>query len=148
VDCQGADTEDCGTGASCYSVLRHPRAVQEALPVCAQRSATTGSSLPFEAHLPRSERQQLLSSYKVSVGEGDVRAQSLQDAQAIVMEHVTDLLARDPVAAAQGALMANKAFSAGTVAHALDTQGSWQTVITVHGEQIKVSITKRRWWQW
>ncbi|MFE2473739.1 hypothetical protein, partial [Streptomyces mirabilis] len=32
----------------------------EALSVCAQRPATTRSGLPFDAHLPRSKRQQLL----------------------------------------------------------------------------------------
>jgi hypothetical protein len=88
-----------------------------------------------------------MSSYTVKVGETSVRARSLLDAQTVVMEHITDLLARDPEAASQGALMANKAFSAGTVAHALDTHGSWQTVITVQGDQVKVSITKRRWWR-
>ncbi|MFJ5227837.1 hypothetical protein [Streptomyces sp. NPDC088400] len=43
--------------------------------------------------------------------------------------------------------MADEAFSAGTVDHALDAHGSWQTVISVQGEQVKVSITKRRWWR-
>ncbi|MBC3982083.1 hypothetical protein H8N01_05785 [Streptomyces sp. AC536] len=88
-----------------------------------------------------------MSSYSVTVGEESVRARSLQEAQGIVMEYVTDLLARDPEAASQGALMANKAFSAGTVDQALNSQGSWQTVITVQGEQVNISIAKRRWWR-
>ncbi|MEU9791924.1 hypothetical protein AB0E27_15095 [Streptomyces sparsogenes] len=87
-----------------------------------------------------------MSSYTVTVGEKSVKARSIQEAQRIVMEGITELLALDPEGAAQGALMANKAFSVGTVDHAVDTHGSWQTVITVQGEQVKISITKRRWW--
>lgn len=64
----------------------------------------------------------------------------------VVMEHLTELLARDPESASQGVTMANKAFSAGTVAHTLENQGTWQTVISIQDEQVKVSIAKRRWW--
>ncbi|MFJ9031424.1 hypothetical protein ACIRQP_23415 [Streptomyces sp. NPDC102274] len=87
-----------------------------------------------------------MSTYTVTLGEQSARARSLQEAQALVMEHITDLVARDPEAASQGAMMANRAFSVGTVAQALDTHGSWQTVVSVQGEQVKISITKRRWW--
>jgi hypothetical protein len=45
-------------------VIRRQRAVQEALLVCAQRPATTRSGLPFDAHLSRSERQQLLKTFQ------------------------------------------------------------------------------------
>lgn len=88
-----------------------------------------------------------VSSYTVTVGESSMRVRSVQEAQAAVMEHITELLARDPDAVSQGALMANEAFSAGTVDHALDIHGRWQTVITVHGKQVKVSVTRRRWWR-
>ncbi|MEU5614210.1 hypothetical protein AB0H03_36840 [Streptomyces sparsogenes] len=88
-----------------------------------------------------------MSSYTVTVGETSVKARSIQEAQGVVMERITDLLALDPEAASQGALMANRAFSVGTVDHAIDAHGRWQTVITVQGEQVKVSIIKRRWWR-
>ncbi|MGW3958129.1 hypothetical protein ACWEKM_46440, partial [Streptomyces sp. NPDC004752] len=42
----------------------------EALFVCAQRPATTRSGLPFDAHLSRSERQQLLSAGAVGDLDG------------------------------------------------------------------------------
>ncbi|MCP9945103.1 hypothetical protein LUX12_10415 [Streptomyces somaliensis] len=89
-----------------------------------------------------------MSSYTLKVGETNVRARPLRDAQMVVTEHVTDLLARDPEVASQGALTADRAFSAGTVAHALGTRGSRQTAITVQGGQVEVSITRRRWWRW
>ncbi|WP_330269852.1 VOC family protein [Streptomyces griseorubiginosus] len=41
-------------------MIRHQRAVQEVLFVCASRPATTRSGPPFDARLPRSKRQQLL----------------------------------------------------------------------------------------
>ncbi|WP_279331510.1 DUF4253 domain-containing protein, partial [Streptomyces sp. OS603R] len=44
------------------SVIRHQRAVQEALFLCAQHPATTRSGLPFDAHPSRSKRQQLLTA--------------------------------------------------------------------------------------
>nr|WP_267894091.1 group II intron maturase-specific domain-containing protein [Streptomyces pluripotens] len=42
-------------------MIRHQRAVQEALFVCTQHPATTRSGLPFDAHPSRSKRQQLLN---------------------------------------------------------------------------------------
>ncbi|MEU5200949.1 helix-turn-helix domain-containing protein [Streptomyces scabiei] len=47
-------------------MIRHQRAVQEALFICAQRPATTRSGLPFDAHLSRSKRQQLLTQTELS----------------------------------------------------------------------------------
>ncbi|MFI6288431.1 hypothetical protein ACIBCM_27415 [Streptomyces sp. NPDC051018] len=88
-----------------------------------------------------------MGNYTLTLDGRDVRVHSLPDAQLAVMEYITDLVARAPEAASQGALMANKAFSAGTVERALNTHGSWHTVITVHGEQVKIAIAKRRWWQ-
>jgi hypothetical protein len=88
-----------------------------------------------------------VTSYEVTVGDAPgVRVRSLQAAQTAVMEGVTDLVARDPEGASEGAIMANQAFAAGTVSHVLETHGRWQTVITVHGERITVAIRKRRWW--
>ena len=58
-----------------------------------------------------------------------------------------DRAARDPESASQGVMMAKKAFSAGTVAHVLETQGTWHTVLTVQDEQVQVSITRRPWWR-
>jgi hypothetical protein len=62
-----------------------------------------------------------VSSYKVSVGNATVRVKTFQEAGAVVVEAVTNLLAEDPEGAAEGAMMANLAFSEGTVQHALDT---------------------------
>ncbi len=75
-----------------------------------------------------------VSSYKVSVGDVVVQVKTFQEVQAVVMEALTSLLAQDPEAVAKGAMMANRAFSVGTVQHVLDTHGSWRTRVTVHGE--------------
>ncbi|MEU3599785.1 hypothetical protein ABZ714_13815 [Streptomyces sp. NPDC006798] len=72
---------------------------------------------------------------------------SFAGAQAVVMEGVTGLVALDPEAASQGALMANRAFAAGTVAQVLKRHGVWRTVVTAGGEQIEISIAKRSWWR-
>lgn len=62
---------------------RHQRAVQEALFVCAQRPAITRSGLPFDAHLSRSKRQQLLTSrlnvlpFEDEAGKADLLEQIL-----------------------------------------------------------------------
>jgi hypothetical protein len=81
-----------------------------------------------------------VSSYKVTVGSTTVRAQTLQEVQSVVMEGVTNLLAQDPEGAAEGAMMANRAFSVGTVQHTLNTRGSWRTSVTVHGKSIPVVV--------
>lgn len=86
-----------------------------------------------------------MSSYKVSVGDVTVRVKTFQEAGAVVVEALTSLLAQDPEAAAEGAMMANRAFSVGTVQHALDTHGSWRTSVTVHGEPVPVVVKKRSW---
>lgn len=85
-----------------------------------------------------------MSSYTVSVGNATVRVKTFQEAGAVVVENVTNLLAQDPEGAAEGAMMANRAFSAGTVQHALDTHGSWRTSITVHGKSVPVVVVKER----
>lgn len=82
------------------------------------------------------------------MGDATVRVRTLQDVQSVVMERLTSLLARDPEAAAEGAMMANRAFSAGTVQHALDTYGSWRTRVTVCGESVPVVVVKRRLLRW
>lgn len=84
-------------------------------------------------------------SYKVSVGSATRRLKTFQEAGAVVAEAVTDLLAQDPEGAAEGAMMANRAFSAGTVQHALDTHRSWRTSVTVDGEPVPVVVKKRLW---
>jgi hypothetical protein len=65
-----------------------------------------------------------VSSYKVSVGGTTVRVKTFREVGPVVMEALTNLLAQDPEAAAEGAMMPNRAFSVGTVQHALDTHGS------------------------
>ena len=84
--------------------------------------------------------------YKVSVGTTARRVKTFQEARAVVAEAMTSFLAQDPEGAAESAQMANRAFSVGTVQHALDTHGSWRTSLTVHGEPIVVAVVKRRWW--
>ncbi|MFE0424938.1 hypothetical protein [Streptomyces sp. NPDC058953] len=88
-----------------------------------------------------------MGNYTVRVGQTTRRARSLQDAQAIVMEGVTGLVSLDPEAASQGALMANRAFSARTVEQVIKAHRSWRTVVTVRGEQVEISITRHRWWR-
>ena len=83
-----------------------------------------------------------MSSYRVSVGDAIVQAKTFQEVQAVVMEALTSLLAQDPEAVAKGAMMANRAFEVGTVQHALDTQGSWRTSVTVHGEPVPLVVVK------
>lgn len=83
-----------------------------------------------------------MTSYTVSVGDTTTSATTLQEVQAVVMEAATSLLARDPEGAADGAMMAHRAFSAGTVRHALDTGGSWHMSLTVHGEPVPVVVVK------
>jgi hypothetical protein len=83
-----------------------------------------------------------VSSYRVSVGDVVVQVKTLQEVQAVVMETLTGLLAKDPEAVAEGAMMANRAFEVGTVQHALDTQGSWRTSVTVHGEPVLLVVVK------
>lgn len=85
-----------------------------------------------------------MSGYKVSVGNATVRVKTLREVQSVVMERLTSLLAQDPEAAAEGAMMANRAFSVGTVEHALDTHGSWRTSVSVCGESVPVVVVKRR----
>jgi hypothetical protein len=87
-----------------------------------------------------------VSSYKVSVGNVTVRVKTFQEVQAVVAEALTGLLAQDPEAAAEGVMMANRAFSVGTVQHALDAHGSWRTSVTVHGERVPVVVVKKRLW--
>lgn len=87
-----------------------------------------------------------MSSYKVSVGDATVRVKTFREVGPVVMEALTNLLAQDPEAAAQGAMMANRAFSVGTVQHALDTHGSWRTSVTVRGEPVPVVVVKKRLW--
>lgn len=43
-------------------------------------------------------------------------------------------------------MMANRAFSVGTVQQALDTHGSWRTSVTAHGEPVEVVVVKKRLW--
>jgi hypothetical protein len=83
-------------------------------------------------------------SYKVSVGNTARRVETFQEAGAFVAEAVTSLAAQDPEGAAEGAMMANRAFSVGTVQHALDTHGSWRTIITVRGEAVPVVVVKEQ----
>lgn len=87
-----------------------------------------------------------MSSYKVTVRDRTVRVKDLQGVQFAVMEALTSLLAQDPEGASEGTMMANRAFSVGTVQHALDAHGSWRTTVTVHGEPVAVLVTRRRWW--
>jgi len=87
-----------------------------------------------------------VSSYKVSVGDETVRVKTIQEVEYVIMDALTNLLAQDPEAAAEGARMANRAFSVGTVQHTLDTHGSWRTIVTVHGEPVPVVVVKRRLW--
>jgi hypothetical protein len=87
-----------------------------------------------------------VSSYRVRVGNATVRAKTLQGVEIVVMEALTSLLAQDPEAVAEGAMMANRAFEVGTVQHALDTHGSWRTSVTVHDEPVSVVVVKKRWW--
>ena len=82
------------------------------------------------------------SSYTVSVGDQNVRVMTFQEVQSVVMETLTSVLARDPEAVAKASMIANRAFSVGTVEHALDAQGSWQTNVTVHGEVVKIVVVK------
>jgi hypothetical protein len=83
-----------------------------------------------------------VSSYRVSVGDAIVPVKTFREVQAAVMEALTSLLAQDPEAVAKGAMMANRAFKVGTVQHALDTQGSWRTSVTVHGEPVLLVVVK------
>lgn len=88
-----------------------------------------------------------MSSYKVTVRDTTVRVKSLQEVQFAVMEALTSLLAQDPEGASEGTMMVNRAFTVGTVQHALDAHGRWRTTVTVHGEPVAVVVTRRRrWW--
>jgi hypothetical protein len=87
-----------------------------------------------------------VSSYKVSVGNSTVRVKTFREVGPVVMEALTNLLAQDPEGAAEGTMMANRAFSVGTVEHALDTYGSWRTSVTVHGEPVTLVVVKKRLW--
>jgi hypothetical protein len=84
-----------------------------------------------------------VSGYNVTVGSATRQVQTFQEAAAFVAEGVTRLVARDPDGAAEGAMMANRAFAEGLVQHALDTDGIWRMTVTVHGEQIQVVVRKR-----
>ena len=86
-----------------------------------------------------------MGSYSVSVGDQRTRVKTLQEVGPAVMEALTSLLARDPEGVAEGAAMANRAFSVGTVQHALDAHRSWRTSVRVHGEVISIEVRKRRW---
>ena len=79
----------------------------------------------MRATVPRASVSRV-SSYKVSVGNATVRVKTFQEVGPVVMEALTSLLAQDPEAVAEGAMMANRAFEVGTVQHALDTHGSWR----------------------
>jgi hypothetical protein len=110
---------------------------------------STSTSVPvFAAEGEYRDSVSHVSSYNVTVGNATVRVKTLQEVQAVVMEHVTSLLAQDPEAAAEGAMMAKRAFSVGTVQHALDANGSWRTNVTVCGEPVLVVVVKRRLWRW
>ncbi|WP_103502009.1 MULTISPECIES: hypothetical protein [unclassified Streptomyces] len=88
-----------------------------------------------------------MSMYEVTADGVTVRARTLRDAQAVVMESITGLLASDPEGAAQGALMAKRAFAEGTVEHTVTTRGSWETVVTVQGRPVRLTILKAPWWR-
>jgi hypothetical protein len=80
------------------------------------------------------------------VGDAEpVRVKTFAEVGPVVMEALTGLLAQDPDAAAEGAAMANRAFSVGTVKHALDAHRSWRTSVTVHGEPVVIVVRKRLW---
>jgi hypothetical protein len=76
------------------------------------------------------------------VGDENVRVMTFQEVQSVVVETLTSVLAQDPEAVAKGAMMANRAFSAGTVEHALDAHGSWETSVAVHGEVVKIVVIR------
>ena len=86
-----------------------------------------------------------MGSYSVSVGDQSIRVKTFREVGPAVMEALTGFLARDPEGVAEGAAMANRAFSVGTVQHALDTHRSWSTSVRVHGEVISIEVRKR-WW--
>jgi cytochrome c-type biogenesis protein CcmH/NrfG len=86
-----------------------------------------------------------VGSYRVSVGSATARVKTLQEVESVVMEALTSLLAQDPEAVAEGAMMANRAFEVGTVKQALDNHGSWRTSVRVHGEPVSV-VVRKRWW--
>ncbi|MGW6460840.1 hypothetical protein ACWF94_33760 [Streptomyces sp. NPDC055078] len=86
-----------------------------------------------------------MSSFRVTIDGRTTRHRSLQAAQFEIMEALTSLLSLDPAGAAQGVLMAKRAFTEGTVQHALDTRRSWLTTVSVQGRPVKLTIVKRRW---
>lgn len=83
-----------------------------------------------------------MRGYEVTVGKTTRRVKTFQEAGAFVAEAVGELLAHDPEGAAEGAMMANRAFSVGTVQHVLDTHGNWRTSITVTGESVPIVVVK------
>lgn len=90
----------------------------------------------------RSDSVSQVIGYEVSVGTRTVQVETFREAGYVVMEALTDFLAQDPEAAAEGVMMANRAFSVGTVKYAVDTYGSWRTSLTVRGEPVTVKVVK------
>jgi hypothetical protein len=89
-----------------------------------------------------------VSSYRVSVGGEAVRVKTFEQVGPLVMEALTSLLEQDPEAVAQGATMANQAFTSGAARHSLAAHGSWRMSVTVHGEPVSVVVVRRRsWWE-
>jgi hypothetical protein len=83
-----------------------------------------------------------VSGYKVTAGKATVRVKTFQEVGPVIMEAVTNLLALDPEGAADDAMTAKRAWSAGEVRHAVDTHGSWRTRVTVRGEPIQIVVVR------
>jgi hypothetical protein len=59
---------------------------------------------------------------------------------------MTDLMARDPEAAARDATAVNEAMVSGAAEHSLTAHRRWSTTVTVDGEPVPLAIVKERWW--
>jgi len=86
-----------------------------------------------------------MSGYRVSVGSATVRVKNFRDARSVVAKAVTDLIARDPEAVARDATMVNQAFETGAAEHSLTAHGRWSATVTVNGQPVVMTITKKRW---
>jgi hypothetical protein len=82
----------------------------------------------------------------VSVGNAKpMRVKNFRDARSVIAEAVTSLMARDPEAAARGAVVVNAAFESGAAEHSVVAHGSWSTTLTVDGVSVLLAVRKH-WW--
>ena len=83
----------------------------------------------------------------VSVGDAEpVRAKNFRAVRPVVAAVITNLMARDPEAAARDAMTINAAFETGAAEHSVTAHGSWSTTVTVDGEPVPLAVIRKCWW--